>query len=628
RAAGVEERFDVQPDGVELTWTFAARPAGDGDLVVRYAVHTSLGEPTAADGRLTFVGEYGGVHIDKVSGVDASGRRVDGSMQWDGSGVRFSLPAGFVDGAAYPIVLDPLIGASIALGTNGGSNTQPDAAYDATTDRWLVVWQRNFSATSHDPIAQLVTNAGVLSGPAFDLDPGTLSSLPRVANLGVRHRFGIVYTKSVTAPSTLHSVEFRTLDPVVFAIGSGAAVATTTTQPFASADIGAECQAPIGTQRGFVVAYEDGGTNAIRARRLFFDAADSLALLGTFSVWTGSAATTFTQPEISRAAAADGKFLVVAKQASGGGSSIVAATLDSGSNVVGATATVATSAANDLGMPDVDGFAGRFVVAYEAPGGNLVSGPGIRVRPVALDGTSNTLAVGSVGLSFGGLPTNQAFQPSVAYAAGRSWLGYRSVGALVGGGTQTTLRVAVVDSGSCAYCNESFVAATTLGGIAVSTMTSGGLANGESAISVASVFPSVRLQRLRDFGTAGTTQSLGGACGATGTVAFNHAPGIGSSGFRCTLSGLPPTALLPIFNFSPTTAPFPCGACVWTPFTVTLTPPIVAGTTFVEFPIPCLTTLAGQRFETQWTVVDFTQAPCPVLAGLAPSDRTLLTIGN
>ncbi|HEX5054064.1 MAG TPA: hypothetical protein VFZ65_19955, partial [Planctomycetota bacterium] len=47
RAAGVEERFDVQPDGVELTWTFAARPAGDGDLVVRYAVHTSLGEPTA-----------------------------------------------------------------------------------------------------------------------------------------------------------------------------------------------------------------------------------------------------------------------------------------------------------------------------------------------------------------------------------------------------------------------------------------------------------------------------------------------------------------------------------------------------------------------------------------------------
>ncbi|HEX5053649.1 MAG TPA: hypothetical protein VFZ65_17855 [Planctomycetota bacterium] len=631
RASGVEERFDVQPDGVELSWTFAERPFGEGDLVVHYAIETSLGEPSAIDGGLLFAGEYGGVRIGKVTGMDARGRGVDGRVGCDGRSVVFSLPAQFVDSAAYPITLDPLLGTSLIVGSIGGPSTPPDAAYDATTERWLVVWQRSFSASAQDPMAQLVSSTGTLIGPLLDLDPGASSSPPRVANLGTRDRFGIVYTKTVTVPSPLLSVEFRTVEAVTATTGSGATLATSALQQaFANADIGAECEAPIGAQRGFVVTYAEGAGNAIRARRLFFDAGDSLAIFGALSVWTGGAGVTFTEPAVSRAASADGKLLVVAKQLTGspGSASIVAAVLDSGSNLVGAVTTVAASTANDLSLPDVDGFASKWVVAYQAPGGNLVSGPGVRVRPITLDSATNTLVVGSVGMSVGGFPTNQAFAPSVAYAAGRTWLGYESIGSLIGGGIQTSLRIAALNSGSCAFCNEQFVLATSGGWVAVSTMTSGGAPAGEDALSLTSVFPNISAQRLRNFGTVGTTASLGGGCGMTGTVAFNHAPGVGSSGFRCNMNSIPATALAAIFNFSAPVATLPCAACVWTPFAVTQSPPILGGTAFVEFPIPCLLTLLGQQFETQWTLLDFSQAPCPVFPGFALSDRTLLTIGN
>jgi hypothetical protein len=97
---------------------------------------------------------------------------------------------------------------------------------------------------------------------------------------------------------------------------------------------------------------------------------------------------------------------------------------------------------------------------------------------------------------------------------------------------------------------------------------------------------------------------------------------------RNTLSGLPATALAAIFNFSQPSTTSVCGPCVWVPFSVTLSPPILGTTATVEFAIPCLTSLVGAQFETQWTTVDFSQAPCPFFPGLTNSNRILMTIGQ
>ena len=95
----------------------------------------------------------------------------------------------------------------------------------------------------------------------------------------------------------------------------------------------------------------------------------------------------------------------------------------------------------------------------------------------------------------------------------------------------------------------------------------------------------------------------------------------------CRVDNLPPTALATVFNFSPTTQPFVCGACEWLPFHFTVITSITAGSSQVQFPLPCLTSLIGAQCETQWTTVDLTQPGC-IVTGLALSDRWSMTIGN
>jgi hypothetical protein len=134
-------------------------------------------------------------------------------------------------------------------------------------------------------------------------------------------------------------------------------------------------------------------------------------------------------------------------------------------------------------------------------------------------------------------------------------------------------------------------------------------------------------QHLRTHGFGGSIQNVGGGCGSGGTTVFGGSPAIGVAGFRCLLVAPPPGAVATIFNFSVPTTTIPCGSCVWTPFSVTSTPPL-AGPYVVEFTIPCVASLVGSMFETQWTTIDPSQAPCPQFPGIVLSDRNVLTIGQ
>lgn len=57
-------------------------------------------------------------------------------------------------------------------------------------------------------------------------------------------------------------------------------------------------------------------------------------------------------------------------------------------------------------------------------------------------------------------------------------------------------------------------------------------------------------------------------------------------------------------------------------------PPNGGGIFNVCFPIPCLPSLVGAQLETQWTMLDPTQAPRPLLPGLSVTPRLQLTIGQ
>ncbi len=627
---GVEERFDVRPEGLALSWHFPQPLAGDGDLVVRYAVASSLGAPVSSSDGLRFGGEHGGVHIGGVTGIDARGRSVPGSLQWVEGGIELSLPDAFLDSAAYPIVLDPLIGTWFPVSSGlTFDDGEPDAAYDATTNRFLVVWRRTFSATDSDVRGQLVTAGGSLVGGTIFFGSSGVVSPPRVANLGVRDRFVAAWSQLAAGTS---SVEFQAVEAGSGALGFATTVASSTTDQFAGVDIGSQTEAPVGSNRGVVVVYDDPGLDAIRARRYWWNAADSLLSASAFSVFTDTLlGVAYSAPAIARTAAADGKLLVVARRRGVllGNSAIEAAVVDAGGGGVSLSTVVATSNDANLGAPDVDGYASRWNVAWERAGlpASLVY-DAVRVAPVAIDPAANALVVGGA-VTFGGSLISQARAPSLGYTPGRTWLGYELTATLPAPAT-TTLRVAAIDSGTCTSCNDSFTVGFPDGPrIVVATGVSGGLTTMETALVVYhDTFHDVNAQLLRNYGTSGSIVDLGGACGASGFQSFSHSPGIGSSGLRNTLSGLPGSTLAAIFNFSQPTGTSVCGPCVWVPFSVTVAPPILGGTASVEFGIPCLPALVGAQFESQWTTIDFSQAPCALFPGLTNSNRLLMTVGQ
>jgi hypothetical protein len=134
RHGPVDSTYELRHDGVKQSFVFSALPAGDGDLIVRAEIASEL-QPGAigADGVLFELPGIGGVHVGAVVGIDATGKEVLGTMRWRGGALEFVLPDAFVDAAALPLTLDPLLGPVTTLDA-GNDDLVPDVAYDAGTD--------------------------------------------------------------------------------------------------------------------------------------------------------------------------------------------------------------------------------------------------------------------------------------------------------------------------------------------------------------------------------------------------------------------------------------------------------------------------------------------------------------
>ncbi|HVJ20918.1 MAG TPA: hypothetical protein VM686_36160 [Polyangiaceae bacterium] len=204
RGAGVSEWLENREQGVELSWRMPARPAGSGALEVR----------VPASG-LTFVGETEsglhfqdpkstlGVRVSHATWIDAEDRRMAVRARWDGGGVVLSVPAEIVNGAAYPVVLDPLIGPEVAVdvpvsGTASGIQSNASVAYDGTN--YFVVWEDYRSWDYPQVFAARVGADGTLLDPT-----GILISLPGVTS----------YSPSVVWDGSDYLVVFATDHEVV-----------------------------------------------------------------------------------------------------------------------------------------------------------------------------------------------------------------------------------------------------------------------------------------------------------------------------------------------------------------------------------------------------------------------------
>ena len=150
---GIVERYRVDARGLELSFVFAERPIGDGDLIVRCDVDGGLRPEALADGTLRFTdGAHGGVHIGHVTGIDARGERCPGGLAVVDDQLELRLPDAFVDRAQFPLVLDPWLSAASLVPQGGGNDsfvqgTTGGAQYASFTT-W--VFCRTFSASDSD----------------------------------------------------------------------------------------------------------------------------------------------------------------------------------------------------------------------------------------------------------------------------------------------------------------------------------------------------------------------------------------------------------------------------------------------------------------------------------------------
>ncbi len=152
RLGAIEERYQTRADGLELSVLLPRPIAGTGALRVGVATRSDLSLAPAADPNTLSLLDPDGrevLHIGAVTGIDASGKRCQGSLQARDGGFDMLLPAGFVDTATWPVLIDPLIGGGNDVGFSN-ADFEADVAALPTAREYLVVFESRISQAQGD----------------------------------------------------------------------------------------------------------------------------------------------------------------------------------------------------------------------------------------------------------------------------------------------------------------------------------------------------------------------------------------------------------------------------------------------------------------------------------------------
>lgn len=165
------ERFSNSEHGVEQSWTFEARPGGEGDLVVRVQIRGHEYQGKTAQG-LHFVGrEHGlGFRYGHATWIDAREQRASVEARWVEDSIELRIPSDVVERSSYPAVLDPVIGPEFGVDepvygpSSGASESEPSIASNRS-GMSLVVWTVNGDIYG----SRMASDGTVLNNGAFPI---------------------------------------------------------------------------------------------------------------------------------------------------------------------------------------------------------------------------------------------------------------------------------------------------------------------------------------------------------------------------------------------------------------------------------------------------------------------------
>jgi hypothetical protein len=689
-AQGLHERLEAKEAGVELSYRFDQRPAGSGDLVVRLELESSFGSAAlSTPERLEFLagpgGCAGGVFVGAVTGISADGQRCAGSLGYRDGELSLHLPGAFVDQAAYPLLLDPLVGPLLTLSTEGvfsnNDDFRPDLAFEAASAQVLVAWERRVSASESRVFARRFSEAGAATSNTVQLSTVPLVSgtagRPAVATISAGKRWCVVWQEQeqgLEPGVVISGIRIAFLNNNFTVAPASESIHSVFGDAQLDPDVGS-----VHFQTNFfgigygLVVWRDEELNRLAMRP--FESSIVGPVYGTTVTLVADSSgpissVTYSSPSISRSSVhenLDGarRQLVVARAETTGvsaGSKLTGFLLraPSGTSTQFQPAKLSTfdfhvPAVGGVNRPSIDGLDRRWVCAFEST--DSLGNPYIRASTATLDASGNGVLVGAPVDVVAPSPLFDYTRPSVGYSPGKTWIGWRSVGATTGG---STLRLRAYDSNSLTPSEGPFTLDTgdqdADEWISVATAYSGGpyvdaytLAAPNSGLATIPNYPSenafvawsvndssgsgdVLGQALSNTSGGGSSVDLGGGCGSQGLVSFPKPPALGTSAWRSVIANLPPTTAAAFYNLTTVNPALasPCGVCLWLPFEVSGSAPLLGTTTkqaVLQLAIPAKPSLVGAQLSVQWTLVDPASSPCPNFPAVSNSAIWRLTLG-
>lgn len=151
---GVLERYQLTPRGFEQSFVIAKPLTGHGDLVLSIAADAQgLRAPAvaAAVQDLQFRGANGaGIRYGMAVAFARGGERLPISTRYDGQGrIELIVPGALLEGATYPVIVDPVVGPIFNPGGAPSWDFEPDAAHAPLAGRYMTVWKRDFAGTGY-----------------------------------------------------------------------------------------------------------------------------------------------------------------------------------------------------------------------------------------------------------------------------------------------------------------------------------------------------------------------------------------------------------------------------------------------------------------------------------------------
>ncbi|MHC4990538.1 MAG: hypothetical protein ACYTGC_06115 [Planctomycetota bacterium] len=185
------ERYEIGPSSMEQLFVIAQLP-GRGDLTLRINIDTELLATESLD-RLEFTNERGAVRYSKAKVYDANRALAAAPTVLADGAIEISVPGDFLDRAALPITIDPVIDTWTVEGYEEYSG-RPSVAFVESENRFHVVWERNYSDVDGDIYSELYDGNGVaIGGSRQVIDNSTANwRLPRTAANNIEHQFLVV----------------------------------------------------------------------------------------------------------------------------------------------------------------------------------------------------------------------------------------------------------------------------------------------------------------------------------------------------------------------------------------------------------------------------------------------------